>query len=59
MRTASIIGSEFYYVQPNDVIYVSSIKGDFFKVQDYSSTIGSFSTSIGFLVTVINLGLSF
>ncbi|MBO4370475.1 MAG: polysaccharide biosynthesis/export family protein, partial [Paludibacteraceae bacterium] len=59
LRTSSIIDSEFYYIYPNDVIYLASIKGDFWKVQNYSSTISTLSTSINFLVTVINLGLSF
>lgn len=59
IRSASIIDSDFYYIYPNDVIYVSSIKGDFWKIQNYSSAVGTLSTSISFLVTVINLGLSF
>ena len=59
LRSASIIDSEYYYIYPNDVIYVSSIKGNFFKVENYSSTVGTLSTSLSFLVTVINLGLSF
>ena len=59
LRTQSIIDSEYYYIYPNDVIYVSSIKGNFFKVENYSSTVGTLSTSLSFLVTVINLGLSF
>ena len=58
LRTASIIGSEYYYVQPNDVLYFPSIKGDFFKVEDYTSSLGSVTTSLNFLVTVINLGMS-
>ena len=59
LRSQSIIDSEFYYIYPNDVIYVSSIKGNFFKVENYSSTISTLSTSINFLVSVINLGLKF
>jgi len=58
LRTASIIDSEYYYVQPNDVIYVSSIKGNFWKIDNYTSTLGTFTTSINFLVSVINLGLT-
>lgn len=59
LRSESIIDSEYYYIYPNDVIYVSSIKGNFFKVENYSSTVGTLSTSLSFLVSVINLGLSF
>lgn len=57
MRAKSIIGSKYYYVQPNDVIYISSIKGNFFRTESYTESVGFISTSIGFLVTVFNLGL--
>ena len=53
LRTASIIDSEYYYIQPNDVIYVSTIKGDFFKISNYSMAIGSISTTLSFLLLVL------
>lgn len=58
LRTVSIINSEYYYVYPNDVIYLSSIKGNFWKIEDYSSALGTITTSIGFLVSVFNLGVT-
>ncbi len=58
LRTASIIGSEYYYIQPNDVLYFPSIKGDFFKVESYTSSLSTITTSLNFLVSVINLGTS-
>jgi polysaccharide export outer membrane protein len=58
LRTVSIINSEHYYVYPNDVIYLSSIKGNFWKIEDYSSALGTITTSIGFLVSVFNLGVT-
>lgn len=58
LRTVSIIDSEYYYVYPNDVIYLSSIKGNFWKIEDYSSALGTITTSIGFLVSVFNLGVT-
>ncbi len=57
MRAKSIIGSEYYYIQPNDVIYISSIKGNFFRTESYTESIGFITTSINFLVTVFNLGI--
>lgn len=57
MRAKSIIGSEYYYIQPNDVIYISSIKGDFFRTESYTESVGFITTSISFLVTVFNLGI--
>lgn len=59
LRTATIIDSEYYYVQPNDVLYLGPIKGDFWKIENYSAAIGTLSTSLNFLVSVVNLGLSF
>lgn len=59
LRTVTIIDSEYYYVQPNDVLYLGPIKGDFWKIENYSSAIGTLSTSLNFLVTVVNLGFSF
>lgn len=59
LRTASIIDSEYYYVQPNDVLYLGPIKGDFWKIENYSAAIGTLSTSLNFLVSVVNLGFSF
>jgi len=53
LRTASIIDSEYYYIQPNDVIYVSTIKGDFFKISNYNMAIGSISTTLSFLLLVL------
>ena len=55
IRTESIIHSEFYYIQPNDLIYVSTIKGDFFKVTDYSSTITSITSTLSFLLLIMGL----
>lgn len=58
LRTVSIIDSEYYYVYPNDVIYLSSIKGNFWKIEDYNSALGTITTSLGFLVSVFNLGVT-
>jgi polysaccharide export outer membrane protein len=58
IRSKSIIDSEYYYIYPNDVIYLSSIKGDFWKIENYSSALGTITTSIGFLVSVFNLGVT-
>lgn len=48
----SIMSSEFYYVMPNDVIYVQPIKGKFFQMNafPYSMIITSLSTIATFLL---------
>ncbi|MBP6231384.1 MAG: polysaccharide biosynthesis/export family protein [Paludibacteraceae bacterium] len=55
IRSKNIIHSEFYYIQPNDMIYVSSIKGDFFKVSNYSATISSITGTLSFLLLVLGI----
>ena len=54
MRTNSIIDSKYYYVYPNDVIYVARTKNSFYTVQNYSGFIGLITSSVALLTTVLN-----
>ena len=54
MRTNSIIDSKYYYVYPNDVIYVAREKNSFYTVQNYSGFIGLITSSVALLTTVLN-----
>lgn len=54
IRTNSIIDSKYYYVYPNDVIYVARTKGSFYKVPNYSAFIGLITSSVALLTTVLN-----
>ena len=54
IRTNSIIDSKYYYIYPNDVIYVAREKGSFYKVQNYSGFIGLITSSVALLTTVLN-----
>ena len=53
-RTNSIIDSKYYYVYPNDVIYVARTKDSFYKVPTYSGFIGLITSSVALLTTVLN-----
>lgn len=53
IRPNSIIDSKYYYVYPNDVIYVQRSKGSFYKMNTYSSFIGLITSSLSLLVTVL------
>lgn len=55
IRTQSIIGSEYYYIYPNDVIYVEVSKKRFWAVNSYASFLGLVTSSITLLVTVWSL----
>lgn len=53
IRPNSIIESEYYYVYPNDLIYVQRSAGSFYKFTSYSGFIGLITSSISLLVTVL------
>ena len=54
IRTNTIIDSKYYYVYPNDVIYVSRAPGSFYKVSSYSGFIGLITSSLSLLIAVLN-----
>ncbi|MED9995557.1 MAG: polysaccharide biosynthesis/export family protein [Paludibacteraceae bacterium] len=58
IRSQDILGSEYYYIQPNDIIYVKAFKGQFFRVDSFLTAIGITSTTISFGVliwSIVNL----
>ena len=57
IRTNSIIDSKYYYVYPNDVIYVARTKDSFFKTASYTGFLGLITSSVSLLVTVLNYTL--
>jgi polysaccharide export outer membrane protein len=54
MRTNTIINSEYYYIYPNDVIYVARTKSSFYKVPTYTGFLGLITSSVSLLTTVLN-----
>ena len=56
IRPVSLIESEYYYVYPNDIIYVQRAKSSFYKVNNWSSFMGLISTSLSLLFTVLYYG---
>ncbi len=55
LRETSIIESEYYYVQPNDVIYVPTNPNAFFRVDSVTTFISMFVAPISLLVAVLSL----
>ncbi len=53
IRPKSIIDSKYYYVYPNDIIYVQREPASFYKVASYNGFIGTITTSISFLIQVL------
>ena len=54
IRTNTIIDSKYYYIYPNDLIYVSRDKGSFYKQPSYSGFLGLITSSVSLLITVLN-----
>ncbi len=51
IRPKSIINSKYYYVYPNDIIYVQRAPMSFYKVNNYSSFLGLISSSISLFIS--------
>lgn len=54
IRTNTIIDSKYYYVYPNDVIYVSREYASFYKQSTYTSFLALITSSVSLLITVLN-----
>lgn len=54
IRSQSIIDSKYYYIYPNDLIYVSREPGAFYKVPSYSGFIALITSSVSLLISVLN-----
>jgi polysaccharide export outer membrane protein len=53
IRPSSLIESKYYYIYPNDIIYVQRARSSFYKVNNWSSFMGIVSTSLSLLFTVL------
>jgi len=53
IRPKSIIDSKYYYIYPNDIIYVQREPASFYKVSNYNGFISTVTTSLSFLITVL------
>ena len=53
IRPANIIESEYYYIYPNDIIYVRKASSSFYKVSSYGSFVGLITTSLTLFFTAL------
>jgi polysaccharide export outer membrane protein len=54
IRPKSIIDSKYYYIYPNDIIYVQREFSSFYKVNNYSALLGIITFSLSLLFSVLN-----
>ncbi len=59
IRTSSLIDSKYYYIYPNDVIYVERSKQAFFATSSYTGFLGLITSSVSLLITVLNYAANF
>ena len=55
LRSKDILGSEYYYVQPNDIVYVRAFKGQFFRMRSFLAALGITSSTISFGMLVYTI----
>ncbi|MDD6357412.1 MAG: polysaccharide biosynthesis/export family protein [Bacteroidales bacterium] len=53
LRTETIVNSPYYYIYPNDIIYIEAARGYFFKIQSFSTFIGLISSSLSFMLLML------
>lgn len=53
IRPLSVVNSKFYYIYPNDIIYVQKDPASFYKTDNYSSFVALISTSLSLLFTTL------
>lgn len=54
IRPRSIIDSKYYYIYPNDIIYIKRTSDSFYKVNSYSGLLGVFNFSLSLMLTALN-----
>ena len=53
IRPRSVIGSEFYYIFPNDIIYVRRLPASFFMPTNYAGLLGLVNTTVTLVTTIL------
>lgn len=51
IRPRSLINSKYYYIYPNDIIYIQKAKSSFWKVTSYGSFVSIFTSSLSLILT--------
>lgn len=54
-RSKDIVNSEFYYIEPNDIIYIRQIPGYSFGINSASTVLGVTATTLSFGVFVYSI----
>ncbi len=52
IRPTSVIDSKYYYIYPNDIIYIRKQSSSFYKVNNYGSFLGLIMSSVSLFINV-------
>ena len=55
IRTITVLDSEFYYIQPNDIIYIPPSSERFFRLDSFAAIMGVISTSFSFFFLIYGI----
>ncbi len=55
IRSADIIHSQYFYIEPNDVIYIQTMNEKFFSITNFPSFVSTFISTISFGVLIYDL----
>lgn len=61
VRSKDIVNSEFYYIEPNDILYIRQIKGRAFGINSAGTAVSIVASTISFGVfvyTIVNTGIN-
>lgn len=53
LRSKSIVDSEYYYIQPNDVIILNRSKSNFYKINSFTGFVGMVTSTLSFALIVL------
>lgn len=57
VRSKTIINSEYYYIQPNDVIYIPFLREKAFGITHVTSVLSTTLSTFSFVMTLVNIGV--
>ncbi len=52
LRSKDILDSEYYYIQPDDVIYIGESTNSFFKITSYTTFLTTITSTLSFILLV-------
>ena len=55
IRSITVLDSEYYYIQPNDIIYIPPASERFFRLDSFAAIVGVISTSFSFFFLIYGI----